>query len=186
MLKIHKSFKNTALKSRNFRKPTCFFRMDMICFDCINRTNTHNTFYTQTIASLSKKKKWGETMLSLDLQSRQPIYEQLISKFSELVALGVMGSDDPLPSVRSLARDLGVNPNTVQKAYQELERRGIIYSVAGKGSFVASGNSANEVLHHQSLQRIQEALQDCRRSGLTRQEAHEAVEKVYGEGTQND
>ena len=69
-------------------------------------------------------------MLQLDLQSRQPIYEQLILRLTELISLGVLEADTQLPSVRTLARDLGVNPNTVQKAYQELERRGITYSVS--------------------------------------------------------
>ena len=81
-------------------------------------------------------------MLSLDLQSRQPIYEQLVRGLSELVSLGALAPDEQLPSVRSLARDLGVNPNTVQKAYQELERSGVIYSVAGRGSFVSPGPAA--------------------------------------------
>ena len=84
-------------------------------------------------------------MLTIDLQSRQPIYEQLVRGLSELVSLGALAPDEQLPSVRSLARDLGVNPNTVQKAYQELERSGVIYSVAGKGSFVSPGPAAARI-----------------------------------------
>ena len=84
-------------------------------------------------------------MLTIDLQSRQPIYEQLIYRMSELVALGALAPGEQLPSVRALARDLGINPNTVQKAYQELERRGVICSVAGKGSFIAGGSIAVDV-----------------------------------------
>lgn len=120
-------------------------------------------------------------MLQLDLQSRQPIYEQLIFKMSEMISIGALQPDEQLPSVRSLARDLGVNPNTVQKAYQELERRGIIYSIAGKGSFIASGNSANEVLRRQNISKIHEAVSEGKRTGLTRPEVDEVVNSVYKE-----
>lgn len=118
-------------------------------------------------------------MLVLDLQSRIPIYEQLIMKLSQLVQLGVMKADEQLPSVRSLARDLGVNPNTVQKAYQELERNGIIYSVTGKGSFIASGNHANEMLRGRSITELRAAVENGKRAGLTRLEVDEVADSVY-------
>ena len=76
-------------------------------------------------------------MFDLDLQSRTPIYEQLYKKTVELIIKGVLKENEQLPSVRSLAKDLSVNPNTVSKAYQELERNKIIYSVSGRGSFVS-------------------------------------------------
>ena len=71
-------------------------------------------------------------MFDLDLQSRTPIYEQLYKKTIELIIKGVLKENDQLPSVRSLAKEIGVNPNTVAKAYQELERNKIIYSVSGR------------------------------------------------------
>lgn len=73
-------------------------------------------------------------MFKLDTQSRTPIYEQLKAQITELVVIGALEPGSQLPSVRSLARDLGVNPNTVQKAYQDLERDQVIYSVSGKGA----------------------------------------------------
>lgn len=76
-------------------------------------------------------------MIKLDLQSRIPLYEQLEEQIIRLSLLGVLDEHEQLPSVRALARDVGVNPNTVAKAYQELERQGIIYTVTGKGSFVS-------------------------------------------------
>ena len=124
-------------------------------------------------------------MLSLDLQSRQPIYEQLVRGLSELVSLGALAPDEQLPSVRSLARDLGVNPNTVQKAYQELERSGVIYSVAGKGSFVSPGPAAR-MLRGQRLEKLREAAAEGRRAGIPREEALGAVKAVYEEGTNHD
>ena len=120
-------------------------------------------------------------MLTIDLQSRQPIYEQLIYRMSELVALGALAPGEQLPSVRALARDLGINPNTVQKAYQELERRGVICSVAGKGSFIAGGDSAGETLRMRSLENIRDALESGRRAGVSRAQALETVEYVYKE-----
>ena len=76
-------------------------------------------------------------MFSIDLTSRVPIYEQICKKIIELVLNGTLSENEQLPSVRSFAKNSGVNPNTVAKAYQELERNGIIYSVPGRGSFIA-------------------------------------------------
>jgi len=77
----------------------------------------------------------------LDLQSRTPIYEQLYKKIVELIINKTLKAHDQLPSVRVLAKDLGVNPNTVSKAYQQLEHDGFIYSLAGRGSFISNINS---------------------------------------------
>lgn len=76
-------------------------------------------------------------MFHLDMNSRVPIYEQLQERIIELYLLGILKPNDALPSVRTLAKDIGINPNTVQKAYQELERRNITYSLAGRGSFIS-------------------------------------------------
>lgn len=76
-------------------------------------------------------------MFTIDTRSRTPIYEQLMEKLKELIFREVMKEDEQLPSVRTLAQQLTINPNTIQKAYRELEREGYIYSVPGKGSFVS-------------------------------------------------
>ncbi|MFB5674150.1 GntR family transcriptional regulator [Paenibacillus terreus] len=76
-------------------------------------------------------------MFELDVRSRKPIYEQLQDKIREMIVFGALQADEQLPSVRTLSSQLTVNPNTIQKAYRELERQGYIYSVQGKGSFVA-------------------------------------------------
>ena len=77
-------------------------------------------------------------MFDIDLMSRVPIYEQLYRRILELVLSGVLHEQDKLPSVRSLATELGVNPNTIAKAYALLERDGITFSLAGRGSFIAA------------------------------------------------
>jgi len=76
-------------------------------------------------------------MFELDVRSRKPIYEQLMDKIKEMILYGILKPDEQLPSVRTLSAQLTVNPNTIQKAYRELEREGYIYSQAGKGSFVS-------------------------------------------------
>lgn len=76
-------------------------------------------------------------MFELDLRSRLPIYEQLVEKFKELIISELLKTDEKLPSVRTLASEITINPNTIQKAYRELESQGYIYSIPGKGSFVA-------------------------------------------------
>ena len=83
-------------------------------------------------------------MIVLDYSDRRPIYEQIISKLEDLILRGILAEDAPLPSVRSMAMDLAINPNTIQRAYASLERDGWIYSVRGKGSFVAGGGRAKD------------------------------------------
>lgn len=80
-------------------------------------------------------------MFELDVRSRKPIYEQLVDKIKQLIINKVLKPDEQLPSVRSLSQDLTINPNTIHKAYRELERQGYLYSVKGKGNFVAPVNT---------------------------------------------
>lgn len=76
-------------------------------------------------------------MIVIDYKDRRPMYEQVIEKFQQMILCGAMEPETPMPSVRGLAMELSVNPNTIQRAYQELERDGYIYTVKGKGSFVS-------------------------------------------------
>ena len=84
-------------------------------------------------------------MILIDHKDRRPIYEQIIERFEHLILCGALEADTPMPSVRSLAMELSLNPNTIQRAYQELEREGYIYTIKGKGSFVSeSAQSADK------------------------------------------
>jgi len=76
-------------------------------------------------------------LFQIDLKSRKAIYEQVVDNFKRLIVTGVMKKDDKVPSVRDMSKNLTINPNTVQKAYRELENQGYIYTVLGQGSFVA-------------------------------------------------
>jgi GntR family transcriptional regulator len=123
-------------------------------------------------------------MFELDLQSRQPIYAQLKGKISEMVLTGKLKPHDQLPSVRILARDLGINPNTVQKAYQDLERGGIIYSTAGRGCFVGGGESLTGQLREQYLGSITGEAVRAKNAGIPREDCIRAVDIAYEkEGT---
>jgi len=77
-------------------------------------------------------------MILLDLKDSRPIYEQVAERLQELMMLGILEEDSQMPSVRSLAMELSINPNTIQRACGELERRGYTYSIKGRGSFVGS------------------------------------------------
>lgn len=81
-------------------------------------------------------------MFSIDFQSRVPIYEQIVKQVQNFIATGILKENEQLPSVRQIAYDLGINPNTIQRAYSELEHMGIIVSVVGKGNFVTDNTTA--------------------------------------------
>lgn len=83
-------------------------------------------------------------MISIDNRDPRPLYEQVVDGFRKLIVAGVMAPDEKLPSVRSLAAELAINPNTIQRAYRELEALGYTYSAAGKGSFVASSDATGD------------------------------------------
>jgi len=90
-------------------------------------------------------------MFELDFRSRVPIYEQLVEKFRELIINNVLKPDEQLPPVRVLAGELTVNPNTIQKAYRELEHQGYIYSVPGRGNFVMPAIPGNQSIRLENL-----------------------------------
>ncbi len=118
-------------------------------------------------------------MIILDYKDRRPIYEQVIEKLEELMLLGVLKENDPLPSVRSLATDLSINPNTIQRAYTELERRGYIYVVKGKGSFVAENSAMKENKKKELLIQVSEMIDEAIRLGIPDRELKDMVEIQY-------
>lgn len=103
-------------------------------------------------------------MLQLDLKSRKSIYEQVMDQLKEQIMTGQMATGEKLPSVRELSKSITVNPNTVQKAYRELERQGYIYTTSGVGTFVADRSEIHADLP--ALQKAQENLDDAFRQLL--------------------
>lgn len=118
-------------------------------------------------------------MIILDYKDRRPIYEQVIEKLEELMIRGVLKANDPLPSVRSLAMDLSINPNTIQRAYAELERRGYIYSMKGKGSFVAETSVMKEDRKKSLMNGLNEMIDEAVRLGLSKREIMNLIENRY-------
>ena len=101
-------------------------------------------------------------MLHLDYRDSRPIYEQVQSGLRKLMMAGVLQEGEKLPSVRTLAAQLAINPNTIQRAYESLEREGYVYSLAGKGSFVAPRKEVDE----QRKQQLFKAFEDSARELL--------------------
>lgn len=118
-------------------------------------------------------------MFVIKPQSKLPIFEQLKAQILEFISLGVLEANDKLPSVRSLAVELHINPNTVAKAYQELELQGYINSIPGKGCFVAD-NHLEEQIRSLKLAEFQSVIQDMQRYKIEKKSLFEMIEKVYG------
>ena len=127
-------------------------------------------------------------MILIDYKDRRPIYEQVVEKLAELMSRGILTENSQLPSVRSLATELSINPNTIQRAYGELERQGYIYSVKGKGSFVAENHHIRQKKKDEILERIGALAEEARGMGVTMLEFQEQVIQAYGrmEGGRTD
>lgn len=109
-------------------------------------------------------------MIFLDTLDSRPIYEQVVERFKLLILKGVIVPDEKIPSVRNLAVDLSLNPNTIQRAYSELERQGYIYTVKGKGNF-ASGSTGLLVQFKKEIAgQIREICKTAVAAGITEEE----------------
>lgn len=121
-------------------------------------------------------------MIEVDLHSRKPIYEQLIENITMLVMSGALSADEQVPSVRQLAVSLAVNPNTVQRAFTELERRGVLYYVSGKGRFVNgkldSVKEKQKLLYLDSLKSLVLKMKSC---GVCKDAVISLVNDIYND-----
>ena len=118
-------------------------------------------------------------MIRLDYRDSRPIYEQVRDGLRRLMVTGVMQPGEQLPSVRSLAMELAINPNTIQRAYNELEAEGYIYSVAGKGSFVSGTADADAVRRETLRADVKKLLNELRYLGVTEADAAALIKEVY-------
>ena len=118
-------------------------------------------------------------MITLDYADRRPIYEQVVEKMKDLILLGVLETDSQLPSVRELAMDLSINPNTVQRAYAELERQGVIYCVKGRGNFVAGTGTLKEQHKEDVKTKLLEVVKEAKKADVTEEEFIEWVKGFY-------
>lgn len=119
-------------------------------------------------------------MILIDYSERRPIYEQVAEKIAELIIRGVLPPESQLPSVRSLAMDLSINPNTIQRAYQELERKGYTYSVPGKGSFVSQRTEYLEEQRENILEEQRGLAERAMRLGMDPRLLKEVIDQCEG------
>lgn len=118
-------------------------------------------------------------MIHLDLHDSRPMYEQVVEQVEKLVARGVWQADDKVPSVRQMAMELSLNPNTVQKAYSELLGRGVIYSVKGKGNFVSNNREKiKETKLMEIREEIRQLLRRAKELGITKEECNELLDSL--------
>ena len=118
-------------------------------------------------------------MISLNYRDARPIYEQIRDGLRKLIVTGALATDEKLPSVRALAAQLAINPNTIQRAYNELEQEGYVYSVPGKGSF-APGNAGAGAQRKKELEgQLREVIRELRYLGAGREELEALLKEEY-------
>ena len=124
-------------------------------------------------------------MIQINYRDTRPFYQQIKDNVRHLVVSGALKKDDKLPSVRELAASLAINPNTIQRAYAELERQGYIYSIKGKGSFVADNDHVKEAGRQEVLQRQADLAKEACALGVTKEQLWEQIVRIY-EGNETE
>ena len=116
--------------------------------------------------------------INLDYQSRIPIYEQIVNNIEKYVAVGILREKSQIPSIRELANNLGINPNTVKKAYDILENRGVIMTISTKGTFIS--NNTKMVLENKidkEINMIKDKIRELENMGISKKEIMKMIEK---------
>ena len=109
-------------------------------------------------------------MIVLDYRDSRPLYQQVKDSLRRMMLTGLLEPDEKLPSVRSLATQLAINPNTIQRAYGELEAEGYVYSVSGRGSFVAETDSGQAQRIRELTEKLKPLLEELKSLGYTREQ----------------
>lgn len=120
-------------------------------------------------------------MIVLDYRDKRPIYEQIVEKLERLIVKGGLETDTRMPSVRTFAMELSVNPNTIQRAYALLEQGGYLYTVSGRGSFVAPESEWRENKQSRVLEEWQNMTRQAREAGISRELLQRQIREIYGE-----
>lgn len=118
-------------------------------------------------------------MILLDYRDKRPIYEQVVEKLERLIMGGALETDAKMPSVRAMGMDLAVNPNTIQRAYNQLEQEGYLYTVSGRGSFVAPESEWREGKKKKLLTEWRLVTERAKKAGLTREQLVIQLDQVY-------
>ena len=114
-------------------------------------------------------------MITLDYRDKRPIYEQVTEQIQRLIVTDVLKPDDKLPSVRSLAMEISINPNTIQRAYMQLEKDGWIYTVKGKGNFVSEKDNWHGPEKQAALDALKKEIEKAKALGITKEEIIELI-----------
>ncbi len=122
-------------------------------------------------------------MILIDYKDKRPLFEQITERFKKLICSGGLSPDSRLPSVRSLAVELAINPNTISRAYHELESEGYIYTVKGKGCFTACEEDIKRLKYTRYKADLKEIIMKGREQGFDPSEVkalgEEALKEVY-------
>ena len=121
-------------------------------------------------------------MFYIDYQDKRPIYEQVMEKLQNLIVKGALESNAKLPSVRTFAMELSINPNTIQRAYAELEKSGFVYTVKGRGNFVSDRGVWMQEEKKETIKRVKKSLLAAVQLGIARGEIEIIVADCYGGG----
>lgn len=140
------------------------------------------TVLKELIHLIHRLQRKERRMLFLDYQDRRPIYEQIVEKFRMLILSGAMEPSSKMPSVRQLAMELSINPNTIQRAYMELEQQGLIYPVKGKGSFVTDSSHIRQIGMEETLRELKEITEKGKALGVKEEEMIGVIRSCYKEG----
>ncbi|MCD8379346.1 MAG: GntR family transcriptional regulator [Lachnospiraceae bacterium] len=118
-------------------------------------------------------------MIILDYRDKRPIYEQVVEKLERLIVGGGLEANTKMPSVRSLALELAVNPNTIQRAYAQLEQDGYLYTVSGRGSFVAHESEWRNAKEKQLTEKLKGVVEEAKEAGMVKEQIISVVTEVY-------
>lgn len=124
-------------------------------------------------------------MIQLNYRDSKPIYEQIKEGMRKLVISNALSANEKLPSVREMASKLAINPNTIQKAYRELENEGYLYTVVGKGTFVAERKEIFDMRQNELLEEFDEVVTELLYLSVAREGLIERVNNLAGEGEQS-
>nr|WP_295279442.1 GntR family transcriptional regulator [uncultured Blautia sp.] len=123
-------------------------------------------------------------MIVLDYQDRRPLYEQVEEKFRNLILNGALESGSRMPSVRQLAMELSINPNTIQRAYMQLEQEGLIYPVKGKGNYIADSEEVRKISIASYTKELKDLIRKGKAIGVEEEDLIYIIRECYKEEKQ--
>ena len=123
-------------------------------------------------------------MIVLDYQDRRPLYEQVEEKFRNLILNGALEPGSRMPSVRQLAMELSINPNTIQRAYMQLEQEGLIYPVKGKGNYIADSEEVRKISIASYTKELKDLIRKGKAIGVEEEDLIYIIRECYKEEKQ--